>query len=240
MIKKIKKAENVNEEKMETSKIKVNQAVALIVNIYQTANNSAQPNPHDVNEHNEGKESMLQESIKKAGKNNEEEKLLGEISNMFTDKTKKVQEHEVINRELLVPHKFFLTIPKSQKILYKQFQSTLREKYLMIGKYSLFFLTLVYLIETLIISNAKIYSDYMIVILILRGIFNFLILLTPIIYLQANWKETYTYLILSFFIFGIMTNAIETYYLLYKDLHVIKLVELILISFVYVNLQYNL
>ena len=229
--------ENVNEEKlMETSKIKVNQAVALIRNIYQNSpinNNQAAPN--EGNYHNDGKQSILQESIKKG---NEEDKLLGEISNMFSDKNKKVQEHEVINRELLAPHKYILTIPKSQKILYKQFQSNLREKYLTSGKYSIYILFLIYLIETLILSNVSIYNnENKILVFILRGIFNACNLLTAILFVQTNWRETYTYIIFGIFAFGIIVNALETIFLVYTDLHVVKLVEFILLYVVHVNLQ---
>ena len=56
---------------------------------------------------------------------NEEEKLLGEFSNIFGDKKKKEPQHEIINRELLMPHRYLLTIPKFQKLLFKQFQSIL-------------------------------------------------------------------------------------------------------------------
>lgn len=235
-IKRIKKVENVNEEKlMETSKIKVNQAVALIRNIYEKSpiiNSQAAPN--EGNSHNDGKQSVLQESIKKG---NEEDKLLGEISNMFSDKNKKVQEHEVINRELLAPHKYILTIPKSQKILYKQFQSNLREKYLASGKYSIYILFLIYLIETLILSNVSIYNENKILVFILRGIFNACNLLTAILFVQTNWRETYTYIILGIFAFGIIVNALETIFLVYTDLHVVKLVEFIFLYVVHVNLQ---
>lgn len=228
--------ENANEEKlMETSKIKVNQAVALIRNIYQSSPiHNSQAVSNEANDHNDGKTSILQESMKKA---NEEDKLLGEISNMFSDKKKKVQEHEVINRELLAPHKYFLTIPKSQKVLYKQFQANLREKYLMIGKYSLYLLTLIYLIETLIVTNVIIYYENKISIFILRGIFNALILLTAILFIQTNWKETYTSLIFAMFTFGIISNAIETICLAFTDLQFVKIVEFILIFIIYVNLQ---
>ena len=156
---------------------------------------------------------------------------------MFSDKNKKPQQHEVINRELLIPHKYLLTIPKSQKILYKQFQATLKEKYQIIGKISLYLLVLIYLIQTLIMTNARIYDDYLILIFILRGIFNFFVLVTSIVFLQINWKETYTYFILTIFAFGIITNAVESTYSLYKDLHVVKLVEFILIYIIFVNLQ---
>lgn len=226
---------------MENSKIKVNQTMALLVNIYQNSPmNSLSKQNEMLAEINEGKKSILQESIKKMNNNaihNEEEKLLGEISNMFTDKNKKVQEHEVINRELLAPRKYLLTIPKSQKILYKQFQISLREKYVLIGRNLLYVLALVYLIETLISTNVKIYSDYSILILTFRGIFNFFILVTVYLYIQTNWKETYTYSILIIFLFGVLTNIIETNFLLYSNLQVVKLVEFILIFIIYLNLQ---
>lgn len=226
---------------MENSKIKVNQTVALLVNIYQNSPMHSFSKPNEIQaEANEGKKSVLQESIKKMNNNaihNEEEKLLGEISNMFTDKNKKVQEHEVINRELLAPHKYLLTIPKSQKILYKQFQISLREKYVIIGRNLLYLLALIYLIETLISTNAKIYSDYSILIFTFRGIFNFFILVTVYLYVQTNWKETYTYSILVIFLFGILTNIIETNFILYSNLQVVKLVEFILIFIIYLNLQ---
>jgi len=214
----------------------VNQAVALIVNIYQNSPINNSPINNSPNQRTTGKQSAYKESIKNSN-NNEEEKLLGEISNIFSEKKKKIQEHEVINRELLIPHKYLLTIPKSQKILYKQFQATLKEKYQMIGKISLYLLVLIYLIQTLIMTNAKIYEDYLILIYFLRGSFNFFILVTAIIFSQNNWKETYMYLILAIFALGIITNAVESSYSLYRDLHVVKLVEFMLIYIIYINLQ---
>lgn len=225
---------------MESSKIKFNQTFALIVNMYNNSPINVGGKPNENIENNDGKQSLIQESIKKINNpapHNEEEKLLGEIGNIFTDKNKKVQEHEVINRELLVPHKYLLTIPKSQKILYKQFQMTLREKYIIIGRNLLYLLALVYLIETLIMTNIKIYSDYSILIFTFRGIFNFFIVICAYLYTQTNWKEIYTLFILAVFCFGLLTNIIETNFLMYENVQVVKLVEFILIFIIYLNLQ---
>lgn len=219
---------------MENSNAKVNQAFALIANI----RSSMPGGEEDINsKENENNIHDDERKRKMSHLKNEEEKLLGEFSNIFGDKKKKEPQHEIINRELLMPHRYLLTIPKFQKLLFKQFQSNLREKYSVLGKRSLYLLLFVYLIETLIIINCNIYYSNEILIFIFRGIFNFLILVTSYIYGITNWKESYTYLILGNFSFGILVNIIELYYISYKEIYFVKLVEFIFIFIIFSNLQ---
>ncbi len=160
------------------------------------------------------------------------------MTNTLVGNNKKEAEHEVINRELLFPHKYLLTIQKNQKLLFKRFQGTLRENYLTLGKISLYALGFVFLIETLILATAdSVYSQYSVIIMTLRGIFNFFIFLAVFLFGQSNWKEMYTKIIFCVFSFGIAVNLVENYYISYKEIFFVKLAELILIVLVFINLQ---
>lgn len=163
----------------------------------------------------------------------------GNVTDALVGNKKKEPEHEIINRELLIPHKFLLTIQKNQKLLFKRFQASLRENYLTVGKISLYSLGFVFLIETLILATAdSVYSQNSVIIMTLRGIFNFFIFVTVFLFGQTNWKEVYMKIILGVFSFGVAVNVLENYYISYREIFFVKLAELIVIVLVFINLQY--